>query len=377
MSTPQSPETNLEKELVRIWEQVLGRAPIGIQENFFELGGTSIQAAQVFTKIEEVFQQRLPLSLILAAPTIEKLAPELLPGKNRERMAHVYPVQPEGDKPIFFCVGSGVLWRPVAERLGADQPVYNIGLEPQAVEQLKGSNSIEKLARYMVAALLEKQPQGPYYLGGFCNDGIFAYEVARQLKLYGQEVGLLALVEARNPFPNFKRRIVNNLRRNAIQMAFQADQFRHLLKTRDVSQYVQARREQLRRFKLRVSSSVSPGFRKRARQTGQVDTFEALALETDLFKPKPLACSTVIFRCADFPTISAGDPYFGWREFLKGRSQTYELPGDHMGMWREPVVDVFVEKLKSCLQSARQTDSHDLDVAAAAQSVSVAKYGVE
>jgi thioesterase domain-containing protein len=362
MSATSPPRTNLETQLVRIWEEVLQRAPLGTQENFFDLGGNSVQAARIFARIEEVFHQRVPLSLILGAPTIERLAAALLPGKSRDRKAFVIPIQSGGHKPIFFCVGGGVLWRPISERLGPDQPVFNIGLEPQAVEQMKGPNSIEKLARYMVSALCEEQPRGPYYLGGFCNDGVFAYEIARQLTVYGQEVGLLALVETRNPFPNFKRRVVNNLRRNAIQVAFQVDQLDRLIKTHDISQYVRARREQLRRFKLRISSSVSPGFRQRARQSGQVDSWESLYLEASFFKPKPVACPTAIFRCADFPTLSAGDPYFGWRELLTGRSETFEIPGDHMGILRDPSVGVLAEKLKACLENTRQMETPDFDL---------------
>jgi thioesterase domain-containing protein/acyl carrier protein len=361
MSETTPPRTILETELVRIWEEVLQRAPIGTQENFFDLGGSSVQAASIFARIEEDFHQRLPLSLILGAPTIERLAAALLPGKSRNRKTFVVPIQSGGNKPIFFCVGAGVLWRSISERLGPDQPVFNIGLEPQAVEQMKGPNSIEKLARYMVSALCEEQHRGPYYLGGFCNDGVFAYEIARQLTKYGHEVGLLALVETRNPHPNFKRRVMNNLRRSAIQAAFQVDQFDRMIKTRDISQYVRARREQLRRFTLRISSSISPGFGQRARQSGRVDSWESLVLETGFFKPKPLACPTVIFRCADFPTLSAGDPYFGWRELLTGRSETFVVPGDHMGILRDPSVGVLAEKLRGCLQNARQSKSSDFD----------------
>jgi thioesterase domain-containing protein len=341
---------------------VLHRAPIGIQENFFDLGGTSVQAARVFARIEEVFQQRLPLSVILGAPTIRQLAAALLPGRSDIRKAYVVPIQSDGEKPIFFCVGGGVLWRPVSERLGQDQPVFNISLEPRAVEQMKGPNSMARLARYMVAALLEKQPQGPYYLGGFCAEGVFAYEIARQLTMYGHEVGLLALIETRNPSPHFKLRLTNDLRRGAIRVAFQVNEFYRMIKTHDISQYVRARGEQLRRFKLRISSSVSPGFRLRARQTGQVDPWESLYLEANTFRPKPLSCPTAIFRCADWPVLSAGDPYFGWREFLTGPSETHEVPGDHMGILRDPSVGVLADKLRSCLQNARRVESAAFDM---------------
>src|SRR5690349_9346077 len=193
------PRTNLEKELVQIWEQVLQREPIGIRENFFDLGGTSVQAVRVFAKIEQIVHQRLPLSLILGAPTIEQLAVSLLPGKARNRRAYVVPIQPRGEKPILFCLGGGVIWRPVSGHLGPDQPVFNVGLEPGTIGQLKGPNALETLARHAVSAICEKQPQGPFYLAGVCCDGVFAYEVARQLTMFGHDVGLLVLVEPFSP----------------------------------------------------------------------------------------------------------------------------------------------------------------------------------
>ena len=88
MSETTPPRTNLERELVRIWEQVLQRAPIGIQEDFFDLGGTSVQAVRIFARIEEVVHQRLPLSLFLARPPLNNLLPSLLPGKSRDRKAY-------------------------------------------------------------------------------------------------------------------------------------------------------------------------------------------------------------------------------------------------------------------------------------------------
>jgi hypothetical protein len=164
------PQTSLESELVRVWEQVLQRAPIGIKEDFFDLGGTSIQAARIFARIEESFHMRMPVSVILGAPTIEQLAALLLPGKSWDRKAYVAPIQTGGERPILFCVGGGAYWRTVSDHLGPEQPICSIGLEPEAVEQLTGPNPVEKLARQMVSALCERQPQGPYYLCGYCRD---------------------------------------------------------------------------------------------------------------------------------------------------------------------------------------------------------------
>jgi thioesterase domain-containing protein len=123
---------------------------------------------------------------------------------------------------------------------------------------------MEKLARHMVLALCKKQPQRPYYLCGYCHDGILAYEVARQLAVYGHEVGLLALIEARNPSPHFRVRTVNGLRQTASRFGFQLDQLYRGVRTREIPRYLRARRGELKRFLLRVSSRVSPRFQIRA-----------------------------------------------------------------------------------------------------------------
>lgn len=60
--------------------------------------------------------------------------------------------------------------------------------------------------------------------------------------------------------------------------------------------------------------------------------------------------------------LSAGDPYFGWRKFLKGPSATIEIPGDHTGMFHDPVVGVLAEKLKACLADTRQLETPAADV---------------
>ena len=104
MSETTPPRTKLERELTRIWQEVLQRAPIGIQEKFFDLGGTSVQAARMFAMIDETFHKRMPLSRILGAPTIEQLAASLDPSNSRDQKAFVVPIQPEGEKPALFCL---------------------------------------------------------------------------------------------------------------------------------------------------------------------------------------------------------------------------------------------------------------------------------
>lgn len=355
------PRTNLEKEIAQIWEQVLERAPIGVQEDFFDLGGTSLDAVRIFARIEEVVHQRLPLSLILGAPTIEQLAAALLPGKMRDQKVYVVPIQSGGTKPIFFCIGEGVLWRPLSEYLGTDQPVINVGLDPRAIEQMKEPKPLEKLARQMVSAICEKQPQGPYYLGGFCSEGVFAYEVARQLRLYGHEIGLLVLVEPAPPRENAILHFAKSFRRLIFRIGFR---FRELfeLGIPGFPQYARNRWGGLKRVFRDIwwrKSARSQVLKKNPRSPG-LEQITFVAAST--YKPKPLECPTVIFRSKDWPMFSAGDPYFGWRDLLTGPSYTIQVAGDHIGMFREPGVGAFAQLVKACLENRRPRETSNFDI---------------
>jgi thioesterase domain-containing protein len=361
MSETTPPRTNLEKELVRIWEQVLQRAPIGIRENFFDLGGTSVQALRVFARIEELVHQRLPLSLILGAPTIEQLALSLLPGKSRDRKAYVVPLQSEGEKPNFFCLGGGMIWRAVSEHLGSNQPVFNVGLESGAIGQIKASNSLETLARHAVSALCEKQPQGPYFLGGFCCDGVFAYEVARQLTMYGHEVGLLVLVEPFAPNEGLIARSSTWLRRMIFRVGFRFRELRQL-EFGDFPHYVRDRWTGLRRMMTDALSHGAARYHVLKNQSSSLDWDKIVFVAASSYKPKPLRCPTIIFHCKDWPMLSAGDPYFGWRNLLTGPCETYEVPGDHMGVFRNTSAGVLAEKLRVCLQNTKKVETHDFDM---------------
>jgi thioesterase domain-containing protein len=359
---PISHRTSLERELVGIWEEVLHRAPIGIQENFFDLGGTSLEAVRIFARIEELVHLRLPLSLILGSPTIEQLALTLLPGKPRDRKAFVVPIQPEGEKPVFFCVGGGVLWRPLSEHLGPDQPVLHVGLDPESVGQImKEPNPLEKLARHMVWALCEKQPQGPYFLGGFCSEAVFAYEIARQLTTYGHEVRLLVLVEPFPPIENAIHRFAKSLRHISFRVGFRLRELSRL-SVSEFSQYTRSRWKGLKQMMTDVLWRISVRSQVLKQKSSSPDLFQIVFVAASSYKPKPLGCPTVIFHCKDWPMLSAGDPYFGWRRFLTGRSETFEVPGDHIGMLGEPRVAVIAEKLKACLENTNQMETPDFDV---------------
>src|SRR5215469_1444491 len=75
-------EDEVQAKLIDIWQKTLGRKPIGITDDYFQLGGTSLLAVRLFAQIEEVLRVKLPLSVLITAPTIKKLSPIIRNGET-------------------------------------------------------------------------------------------------------------------------------------------------------------------------------------------------------------------------------------------------------------------------------------------------------
>ncbi|MBD2385063.1 non-ribosomal peptide synthetase [Cylindrospermum sp. FACHB-282] len=199
------PRTPVERQLSQIWAEVLNLDWIGIRDNFFELGGRSLLAVQLMSRIQEVFGQQLPLAILFQAPTIENLARQLVHSNSTKHSSCLVPIQPQGSKlPLFFIPGSGgsvVQFYELSRCLGLDQPLY--GLQAQGLdEQSNPLNRVEDMATQYLEAIQTLQPQGPYILGGHSLGGKVAFEIARQLLQQGQEIRLLAIVDATAPLPD-------------------------------------------------------------------------------------------------------------------------------------------------------------------------------
>jgi thioesterase domain-containing protein len=190
-----APSNPVERRLVAIWEDVLGFRPIGIRTSFFDFGGNSLIAVRLFAKMQSVLGRELPISTLFRAPTIEKLAKELLPSAGDESYPTLVPIKPGGSKPPFFCahggLGGTLYFGPLASHLGPDQPFYGIeseGLDGAAMRH----PTLEEMASYYISEIRRIQPHGPYFLGGYCLGGIIAFEMAHQLLRRGEHVAIVA-----------------------------------------------------------------------------------------------------------------------------------------------------------------------------------------
>ncbi len=200
-TTRRSPKSDLERQLVTIWEELLGRSPIGCADNFFELGGHSLLAVELVAQIETIVDRQLSLAAVFRSPTIAQMAQLLKTDNGEWQTGLLIPVRPipSPQPPLFWCQ----FCDEIAAQLPDDQPVY--GIDSGGMDIRHPADHIVRWATNYIAQIQAIQPIGPYYLGGYCFGGYLALEIAQQLRQRGEAVGLVVLLESYGPAIPFYR----------------------------------------------------------------------------------------------------------------------------------------------------------------------------
>ncbi|MFE9686712.1 amino acid adenylation domain-containing protein [Streptomyces sp. NPDC006285] len=190
-----------EEALTRLFAEVLGVEEIGPEDAFFDLGGTSLLAVRLVTRVREVFGTELTIGSLFQAPTPAALGVRLdAAGQGAEdALGVVLPLRSEGDRAPLFTIhpAGGLAWcyAGLTARLGTHQPVY--GLQARGLAGDKQlPRTLQEEAEDYARQIREVQPHGPYRLVGWSVGGVLAHTVAVLLQKAGEEVELLALLDA-------------------------------------------------------------------------------------------------------------------------------------------------------------------------------------
>lgn len=194
-----SPATSLERQLLAIWQKVLGRSNLGVDDNFFDVGGHSLLAVRLMDRVSRATHQQLLVASLFYGPTVRQQARLIQQNSWTPPWVSLVSVQPEGKRPPLFLVppaaSTGIRFAQLARILGAEQPVY--GFDPPGLHKPGGGyQSVREIATHFINEIRQLQPEGPYLLGGMCFGGHVAYEMAQ---LLGDEVPVLILLDAAQP----------------------------------------------------------------------------------------------------------------------------------------------------------------------------------
>ncbi|MFD7288606.1 amino acid adenylation domain-containing protein [Streptomyces sp. NPDC059863] len=196
---PAEPGTATERTLVDIWQSVLAREPIGVHDDFFDLGGQSFTALRVIGQIVRRLGHRVPLGTLLERPTVAGLA-DWLDTRQSDWTPLVQLRSSDGDENPWFFVhpagGNVLCYRSLAE--ARDRPFFAFQAPGPATGQ-QPVDSVPELAALYVAALTDVRPRGPYRIGGWSSGAVIAAEVVRLLEARGDRVERLAVIDSPAP----------------------------------------------------------------------------------------------------------------------------------------------------------------------------------
>jgi thioesterase domain-containing protein/acyl carrier protein len=339
------PRTPTETTLACLWAKVLGLEKVGLDDNFFTLGGDSLRATQLVSQVQASFQVELALPIIFQEPSlagqaaiIEQIKTELQPDQPAatkpaaRQTSALIPLRAQGTRPPLFCIPGNLGnvftdLKYLVRHLGPDQPVY--GLQDNAHNPIR----IEPLATFYLQEIRRVQPAGPYFLAGICSGAVIAFEMARQLRAQGQQVGLLALIEPTlpsEPGPRPYLRLVNSILGKIIR--------RFTRHWQNFSRLDSTTQQSYARLKLKVIGN----------------NWAAAA-----YHPNSYPGRLSLFLTQDSLAQAAPDVPLTWQARAIEGAELFELPGSHdtiTGNNNTPIeeapMQVLAEQLRHCLDRA-------------------------
>ncbi|ARU60243.1 hypothetical protein CBW65_03580 [Tumebacillus avium] len=195
----EAPRNEVETKLVSVFQDVLGVEKIGVHDNFFALGGTSIKALQAVTRLSAEYP--VEMGDIFERQTAANLA-ELIQGAEQVQPKHNALLRIQGGEqtPLFMVhpvSGIAYCYTDLARGLSG-QPFY--GLQAPSLQAgQEPITTLEEIAACYVEAVRTVQPQGPYLLGGWSMGGVVAFEMAEQFRALGETVELIAMIDSYVP----------------------------------------------------------------------------------------------------------------------------------------------------------------------------------
>ncbi|MBV6325547.1 amino acid adenylation domain-containing protein, partial [Duganella sp. HSC-15S17] len=226
----EAPQGEIEEALAQIWQDLLGLARIGRHDHFFEMGGHSLMAVQLVSRLRQVLDVEVPLRDLFAQPTLAGLATTISNAMTATRGGNLVPIRSEGGQRPLFLIhpGKGEIGyaRDIAPWIDAEIPIYGLAARGFLSGEVPLA-TVEEMAECYLREIRKVQPSGPYRLAGWSAGGTIAYEIAHQLISVDERVEFLGLIDTASDY-QFLRNAQSNGQSNNQEVG-EADEIAHLL----------------------------------------------------------------------------------------------------------------------------------------------------
>lgn len=346
----QPPRDELEAFLLKAWTSALDRRPVGVDDDFFAWGGTSLEAAMLMDLIERATGTKLPPTLLFEAPTVELLAARIRGGPQAGSPPTVLLLA-GGDGVPVFCFhppdGTVFCYLALARHLSPAHPV--LGIQARGVDGREQPDSdVPAMARRYAGEVRAVAGLGPVCLLGLSGGGVLAYETARLLAAEGVPVKLLVLVDTLFPGAASGQawRLRMRARRAALALRYLGPRASHHLQALRAGATARNRAgyaaEKLHRAgRLLFIGPPRPGLRASLRR----------ALSG--YRPSPYKGSVLAFRARTLAVADAeGRPVDAWRTLAPADFRVIEIRGKHAELLEEPHVRSVADAVHAALAAS-------------------------
>jgi len=338
-----APRTDVERKLADIWAKHLGVEQVGINDDFFEIGGHSLMAIRIVAEIESTLSKEIPLSTLFQATTIITLAKFIQDDLKPLKWGHLVPIKPDGLKPPVFCVppaaSTGMRFEKLSKYLKQDQPLYGFDY-PGMDGKSEPVYRIPDLAKIFVQEILKIQPNEPYFVCGMCYGGNVAFEMAQQLISQGHAVAFLGIIDSN--FAPMKRK----------SLQFHVFNFEHFINKVILNK--ETHPAELIKIKKEWGKLKTDPMCLYIKKVFKANVFARLAYSSPPYPGKITKFSTEWF-VAKRATKQ-------WRKATTIGLDNHIIPGSHQprsqeqtGILEEPNIKTFAEKFNQCLEQSQSS----------------------
>ena len=352
------PRTQTERKLAGLWQQVLGSNHIGPDSDFFDAGGTSLNALRLIQKIRQDFSLSLPLGVLFKSPTLGQLS-DAIDNANASPLLHpagnamACLQKGIGGTPLFLLHGGdggALFYRSLLPRLGPDTAVYIIespGLTDD--DWLLARKNVEATAHHFITLMQTVQAEGPYRIGGYSFGGLVAYEMAQQLRATGGTTEHLIMFDTENPGVGV--RMLSLTERLAAGWRQGGSDFTGRIKGLGDRIATGLRDRKNRDLEIAGARALLDAGTAATGPLRIVQVRETHVDAMEQYKVRPYPGSLLLLRSTAENDKYERLPDYGWRS-LVGSLEIRDVPGNHLELFDAPHADKLASQLRATIELA-------------------------
>lgn len=338
----------IEQKMLSIWQEVLQTKSINMNDDFFLLGGHSLQALSLIDKINKVFNIELTVSVLFLNSKFHELCSFI---KNNDEF-NIYSCLVEIkntdiDSPPLFLIhphGGGVFcYNYLCNELDINRSIY--GLQAPGFETLERPlDSIKEMAKRYVEEIYSVQKDGPFYIAGWSSGGLVAYEIAKVLERENKEIGFIGLIDTPAVWTN---KFHGSIQSDGLHELVKYLGKEHLLQEKNSSKMLETLRDEALEKGV-IKKGDNPDSLKRV-----ISVINATGIAVDNYDMEnKIKSDLYLFSVSNNSSlVNDSDLYQAWNYTTEGKCEQFNLEGDHYSIMEPPYVKDLASKLSTIIRS--------------------------